>query len=155
VIIVSENPFDWCLLVHSGFTGTCRGAVSEALRKIKGRTGMDRIEDCHAWIGPGIGGCCYSRKIEDPSTRSAMNILPGSSFRVEKERVFFDLRNAIITQLYDIGIPYENIYDTGICTSCSHPLGFSYRRGDREARSLLLARLFSGCHKQSFWWENI
>jgi len=155
VIVVSEKPFDWCLLVHSGFAGTCRGAVSKGLRKMLSTVGMARAEECHAWIGPGIGGCCYSRSLEDPSTMRAMACLPGDSFRVENGRVYFDLRNAIITQLYDMGIPINNITDTGICTSCSHPLCFSYRKGDRNARSLLLARLYSSYHKQPFWWENV
>lgn len=155
VVIVSENPFDWCLLIHSGFIGTLSGITPRVLNRIRKITGQEGLESSHAWIGPGIGFCCYFRKANDPLTLSGIRSLPSDCVKRDGNRVYFDLSKATVTFLYDIGIPSTCIHDSGICTSCFPDLCHSYRKGDRDERSLLLARIYPECHNNLHWWENM
>ena len=154
VVAVSERPRPWILLVHSGFIGTARGVTGVALREAMADTGSQSLEETHFWVGPGIGPCCYSRKLDDPRTREGLKLLPGDSWRMEEGMVYFDLPGAIITTLYDMNIPEENITRIDQCTSCSPDDYYSYRKGDRAGRSLLLAGFREGFHKHDLWWEN-
>ena len=154
LVIASHTPYDWCVLIHSGFLGTCRRIVSNVLDRISKRTGSEGIEHSHAWIGPGIGICCYSRSADDPLTLLGVRELPSECIRREGNLVYFNLTRALITLLYDRGIPSSNIHQSGICTSCNPALCHSYRKGDISERSFLIARIYPGCHNQYHWWEN-
>ncbi len=155
VVLASENPFDWCLLIHSGFIGTCCKITAKVLKSIKRSTGQEGIDSSHAWIGPGIGRCCYFRRADDPLTISGVRDLPNDCIRRDGNLVYFDLPKAIITLLYDMDFSPSRIHDSGICTSCYPNLCHSYRRGDSVERSFLLARIFPGCHNHLHWWENM
>lgn len=155
VVGVSEDPFDWCLLVHSGFLGTCRRAVMEAVRKTMDKTGLRELSHSHFWIGPGIGPCCYSRNSDDHLAAIGVNTLPSECWEKDGDKIFFDLPRANIILLYDIGVPEENIHNIDICTSCFADLCHSYRSGDKAERSFLLAGIYSRCHKRIHWWENM
>lgn len=154
VVVVSENPFDWCVLIHSGFIGTCSRIAANVLEKISKRTGREGIKLSHAWIGPGIGMCCYSRRADDPLALLGVREFPSECIRREGRLIFFNMPKAIVTLLYDMGVPLSNIHQTEICSSCNPGLCHSYRRGDSTERSFLLARIFPGCHNQHHWWEN-
>jgi len=155
VVFVSENPYDWCLLVHSGFLGTCRGICSRVIRDISNKTGSDASLSAHAWVGPGIASCCYTRSIDDPMTISGVKNLPSDCVIRDGNSVSLDLSKAIITTLYDMGFTTDRVHFVNICTSCSPDLCYSYRRGDNQNRSVLLARIFPSCHNQMYWWENV
>ncbi len=154
VVGISGRPRPWVLLVHSGFVGTSRGVTGEALRETMKVTGSASLEETHFWVGPGIGPCCYSRKLDDPMTREGLKQLPGDSWRVEKGMAYFDLPGAIITTLYDMNVPEGNIIRIDQCTSCSSSDYYSYRKGDRTGKSFLLAGFREGFHKPDLWWEN-
>jgi copper oxidase (laccase) domain-containing protein len=154
VVVVSEQPYDWCLLVHSGFRGTCSRICSRAIRGISGKTGSDASLSAHVWVGPGIASCCYTRRLDDPLTISGINYLPSECIIREVNTVSLDLGKAIITTLYDMGFTPDRVHLVDICTSCSTGLCYSYRRGDIQNRSILLARVFPFRHNQMYWWEN-
>lgn len=155
VVLVSENPFDWCLLIHSGFAGTCGQITTRVLESISRLTGKDGIESSYVWVGPGIGPCCYSRRVDDPLAITGIKLLPSDCTRRDGNTFSFDLAKAIITFLYDMGIPSTRIHNSGICTSCFPNLCHSYRKGDFSERSFLLARIYAPCHNNSHWWENM
>lgn len=154
VVAVSDRPRPWMLIVHSGFVGTTRGVTGEALKATMKAVGLTSTEDTHFWVGPGIGSCCYSRKMDDPRTREGLKRIPRDSWRVEKDMAYFDLPNAIVTTLYDMKVPKQNITRIDQCTCCSSGDFYSYRRGDRIGKSLLLAGFREGFHKTALWWEN-
>lgn len=154
LVIASHAPYDWCVLIHSGFMGTCRRIVANVLERISRRTGGDGIEHSHAWIGPGIGMCCYSRSADDPLALLGVRELPSDCIGREGNLIYFNLSKAIITLLYDKGISLSNIHQSGICTSCNPTLCYSYRNGDSTERSFLIARIYPRCHNRYHWWEN-
>lgn len=155
IVMVSESPFDWCLLVHSGFIGTCDRIITKVIRRIQKFTEKEGIETSFAWVGPGIGPCCYSRRADDPLTHYGVRSLPSECIRREGNLFYFDLTKAIVTFLYDMNVQSSRIATSAICTACSPELCHSYRRGDSNERSFLLARIFPGCHNSLHWWENM
>jgi len=154
VIMVSENPSDWCLLVHSGYIGTCDRITSKVLKRNSKFTGNGGIASSSVWIGPGIGYCCYSRRADDPLTHYGVRTLPSECIRREGNLIYFDLQKAIITFLYDMNVPSSRINTSKICTSCFPELCHSFRKGDYSERSFLLARIYPACHNSLHWWEN-
>lgn len=155
VVGVSWEPFDWCLLLHSGFVGTCRKAIREAVEKTSKKTGLQGLLNSTFWVGPGIGPCCYFRKAEDPLTMMGVKNLPSECWKKDGERVYFDLPKANIIFLYDMGIPGENIRQIDVCTSCSVDICHSFRKGDDLERSFLMAVIHPRFHKKTHWWENM
>jgi len=154
VVAVSDRPRPWILLVHSGLIGTARGVTGEALKETMKIVGLASLEDIHFWIGPGIGPCCYSREMDDPKTREGLKRIPRNSWRLEEGIAYFDLSCAIVTTLYDMKVPKKNITRIDQCTCCSSGGYYSYRKGDRLGKSLLLAGFREGFHKTTLWWEN-
>ncbi len=155
VVGVSWEPFDWCLLLHSGFVGTCRKAIREAVEQTSKKTGLQGLLNSTFWVGPGIGPCCYFRKAEDPLTMMGVKNLPSECWKKDGERVYFDLPKANIIFLYDMGIPGENIRQIDVCTSCSVDICHSFRKGDDLERSFLMAVIHPRFHKKTHWWENM
>lgn len=154
VVAVAEEQDPWVFLVHSGFLGTAKGVVREALKKAMKTTGLRCLDSVHFWVGPGIGSCCYSRRLDDPRTREGLELFPRQCIRVDGDLVFFDLPSAILITLYDMNVSSSNVVLIDRCTSCSSESFYSYRGGDRTGRSLLLAGFREGFHKSDLWWEN-
>lgn len=136
VVVASAGAQPWMTVLHSGFKGTALNISAAAL----GRFGDGRESaKIWAWIGPRIGGCCYSRRADDPIAREARSEFSPECVEEKDGLIFFDLGGEIRRQLYGCGVPYENIYDFGGCTRCENGLFYSYRAGDEEKRNFLLA----------------
>ncbi len=134
------NP--WCLSLHSGFAGTILNIVGAAAKFLR-TLGKDDLSSVMAWIGPGIGCCCYSRCLDDRRTIKAMNKLDSHRYRIDSrmDMVYFDLMGVIKDQITAIGIPDKNIAVAGGCTACDDLRCFSYRKGDVKARMVLFSRI--------------
>jgi copper oxidase (laccase) domain-containing protein len=156
LLLSSCHPHPWALMLHAGFEGTARGIVPRSIEFLENRVPGFRIEKTYAWIGPGIGSCCYQReKGRDAKTALGIRNLPASSWIDLGERVRFDIPKAIGLQLFSAGLPRDRLFEYGLCTSCNPDQLYSYRAGDLFARTLFLVRSGPAVHKFHPWWENI
>ncbi|SMG09232.1 polyphenol oxidase family protein [Dethiosulfovibrio salsuginis] len=137
VLISSGAGTPWRLALHSGFKGTIENIVASGLEIARVKLNVD-TKNSFAWIGPGIGPCCYGRKLDDPWTQKAMKTIGYKFFSVDGNVVFFDLPCLICHQLMELGIPSENIVSCPDCTSCREDKFFSYRKGWQKERMVLL-----------------
>ena len=138
VVIASDFPQPWMLLLHSGFVGTSKNIVRRSLAGLSNRDAGSMGVRTHAWIGPCICKECYFRKIDDQMTQNALNVFDPDNYYERNGMAHFDIRAEIISQLMQCGIPYDNIYAVEDCTQCNNGLYYSYRAGDQRSRIFLL-----------------
>lgn len=125
-VFLTAGP--WVALVHSGWRGTALGAAGITAREVAGVAGLSP-DQLHAWIGPGIGVCCY------PVGEEVAAHFSSGRLDARDGRIHLDLAGAVEDDLRRAGLRPERIARTGICTSCRPDLFFSYRRdGPRSGR---------------------
>ena len=134
---IAEEP--WLYLLHSGFKGTLQNIAAAALSNAQQRYRHFDKNRIWAWICPGIGAECYSRRKDDPFAVKASNTFSKKSVFEEDEYFRFDLKKEIASQISAFGVPAENIFTFDCCTSCRRDYFYSYRAGDAEKRIFLLA----------------
>ena len=130
---------------HAGWRGTALGIAARMVETFAGRF-SSRREDLLAVIGPAIGPCCYQ---VDAPVFEAFSALPGADLFLrpckELGRWMADLALANRLQIREAGVPSENIYTSGLCTSCRQDLFFSHRAGGgRAGRQINLLMLRAG-----------
>jgi YfiH family protein len=111
--------------VHAGWRGLADGVLENAIT-LMGRTWGTEPEDLVAWIGPGIGACCYEVGPE------VGGHFPGSVRPAAGDRIHLDLRHAAERRLAAAGLVGENVTGLPLCTCCEQDLFFSHRRATRE-----------------------
>ena len=140
ILIAGDRPHPWALILHSGFRGTLANIVASGIGRIARHYGNIDFSRTHAWVGPAVGPCCYTRKLSDPTSPNAL-ALWGDRFCIsEGDHLRIDLPGIVRSQLADAGIPQENIRSLGMCTCCNRSYFYSYRGGDEEDRMILLAK---------------
>jgi YfiH family protein len=117
--------------IHAGWRGLESGVLDRTLECL-----TDSAEDLAAWIGPGIGPCCYEvgRDVADRVAGSS-----SSAVLVEQRSgaVHLDLMQAAGIQLSAAGV--QEIVSLPICTYCETERLWSYRReGPRAGRNWTL-----------------
>lgn len=119
---------DWIGLMHCGWKGTAQHGAGQLVEALAAVSGIPRAEQ-RAWIGPGVGACCYPVG-EDVAAR-----FPAGSIRRDGETMRLDLAAAIRIDLQAAGVTPAQIAACELCTSCRPDLFFSYRRdGARSGR---------------------
>ncbi len=115
--------------VHAGWRGLAGGILENTLAQMEATWGC-LPSDVIAWIGPGIGPCCYEVGSEVAHQFSGFT-LPGAP----GEGARLDLRAAANDRLSRAGILDENLTGLPLCTSCEPDLFFSHRRATKEGQS--------------------
>lgn len=119
---------DWVGLLHCGWKGTAAGAIGVLVRLLEERAGAPARE-MRAWIGPGIGRCCY------PVGEEVAARFPPDCVERRAGRTRLDLGKAVRDGLIGAGLRPEWCDRSEICTSCNPESLFSYRRdGSRSGR---------------------
>jgi YfiH family protein len=106
--------------IHSGWRGSVQNVVGKTAAAMKKVFGV-KPENVYAGIGPSLGPCCaefvnYKKEI------------PEDLWRYRNKDDFFDFWSMTQEQLAGEGVPFENLENSGICTSCSTEIFFSYRK---------------------------
>jgi len=142
VVISSLSPVPWIVLLHSGYRGTVKNIAGKAMEIITSRYGMRYAINAVAWIGPGIGPCCYVRDSDDPFTVKGLSSLPdGCVSNAPFGKVSIDMGKAIVEQLLEKGFSRNRIFRITDCTCCNSGLFYSYRKDKTQKRMSLVARL--------------
>lgn len=138
VVLASDCPEPWMLLLHSGFAGTVKNIVGKSLVKLsENMSGWNSVR-IWAWVGPCICKRCYSRKIGDPSTQNALKVFSPENYSKKNQIAYFNIKGEIKRQLMQCHLPYDNIFEVEECTCCNNNIYYSYRAGDERSRILLL-----------------
>ncbi len=118
----------WIGLMHCGWRGTARRGAAQLVELLAAASSLTPAEQ-RAWIGPGIGSCCY------PVGTEVAGCFPEETLRRGGGASRLDLRSAIRIDLVAAGLPESHIEACELCTSCRPDLFFSYRRdGPRSGR---------------------
>ena len=110
-------------LGHCGWRGTAAGLVEALIEELAGISGVSPAEQ-RAWIGPGIGPCCYEVGPE------VARRFPSTTVAVREGRLHLDLPAVARLQLLEGGLSPGSLEDTGACTACEPAWYFSHRRDD-------------------------
>jgi len=141
-ILIADERTRAFAAVHAGWRGTLASIVARTVERMQQQYGS-RPEDLHAAFGPAI---CAEVFEVGPEVLEAFreqyvyaeelfsNLQPGG-----KGHVNLSLANA--RQLIDLGVPADQIYDSGLCTVLRNDLFFSYRleRGAEKPVGRLLS----------------
>jgi YfiH family protein len=112
-------------LLHVGW----RGALAGIARNFFSRASEFNRSKARAFIGPGIGPCCFK-------VSSEVALLFGRQYRVQKDdQIFIDLSRFIIDELSGFGLKY--IFKIDACTACDDENFYSYRREGKKVKQML------------------
>lgn len=112
---------------HAGWRGTV-AKVAQKTALFMHRAYGTNLADCLVGIGPSIGSCCYEvdapvvEKVQEQFAAWRELLTPTGPGRWR-----LNLWRANRLQLQEIGIPSENIQESGVCTACNTTLYFSHR----------------------------
>lgn len=122
---------------HAGWRGTALNIAGKVIDTLE-KDFSSRKSDLLVAIGPAIGPCCY--QVAAPVWRAFAGFLDRLSLlrpHPEKDRWLLDLSLVNRLQLEERGVPPENIFSSGYCTSCRDDVFFSHRRdGGKTGRHL-------------------
>jgi YfiH family protein len=118
--------------VHAGWRGTLAGIAEKALRFFENQYEVPAA-DLEVALGPSIGPCCYEvqNDVAGPLMKRWGKLMTPSI--VTKEgKSFLNLRRLNRDILRACGVPGNQLYQIGPCTSCAADDYFSYRRERSE-----------------------
>lgn len=119
-IAVADPVHGALVAAHAGWRGLAGGLLEQAVAQLAATWGTNPA-DCAAWIGPGIGACCYEVGEDVARQFPGASIPSGSAWRL-------DLRGEALRRLRGVGLVEENLVSLDLCTSCRPELFFSHRR---------------------------
>ena len=141
ILIAGDRPRPWALILHSGFRGTLANIVAAGIERVARHYGNIDPSHMHAWVGPAIGPCCYTRKRSDPTSPDALRLFAPNYCTAEGDHLRIDLPGIVCSQLADAGIPRDHIRNLDMCTCCNRTYFYSYRGGDEDDRMILFAKV--------------
>jgi polyphenol oxidase len=113
------------LLGHCGWRGVAAGLIEEMTSLLRSSQGDH--SPIRAWIGPGIGSCCYPVGPE-VARLFPRSVFPPESLSAGSAPRRLDLQGEIHARLIGCGLEPERIAASGLCTSCQESRFFSHRR---------------------------
>jgi len=121
-------------LAHAGWKGTLAN-IAQALAAKMVQHFASRPSEIKAYIGPGIGACCFE---VGPEVKEAFADAYAWAFEYtlakENGRFNLDIKGINKRQLELCGL--EDITISSLCTKCREDLFFSYRRNKEKGRML-------------------
>lgn len=114
-------------IAHSGWRGTAAEISDHVVECMKATYGT-KPRDLICGIGPSIGCCCYEVDRETCQEFVEMDYLDEAwCFEKDNGKFDLDLQRIIFGTLCYAGVDPDNIYISGICTSCNSDVLFSHR----------------------------
>jgi len=119
---VALTAGSWRALGHCGWRGVAAGLPEALVSALRQAAGVDSVR---AWIGPGIGSCCYQVGPEVSAAFPASAILAPARDGANPR---LDLRSDITRRFRQAGLADSEIAISSACTSCAPERFFSHRR---------------------------
>lgn len=134
-VFLFEPGIKAAALLHSGWRGTLKSIVTQALGQMAGLPGLqaDRLV---AVMGPSIGSCCFEVGEDVYSLFKSKHRDTAFYETVQNGKWKIDLHGIIKSEMIEKGLKEENIHISGICTKCRNDLFFSYRGDHGKTGSL-------------------
>lgn len=134
----------WRGHAHCGWRGTAAGLAEALCRELTAQADLPASE-FRAWIGPGIGPCCYP---VGPEVVAAFP--PESMRRLEGDaRPRLDLGDDLARRLRASGLTGERIARSHACTACHPERFFSHRRDGSPSGRMAALCWFHGFARAS------
>ena len=122
---------------HCGWRGTLKRVVQQVIKGLRDHYRCS-IPSLRVGMGPCIAAECY--EVGEEVSRDFRNEgLSLDSFQPHpdrEEKYFFDLRQANVSQLVELGVQESNIHSLNACTHCQSRFA-SYRRDGQQAGRML------------------
>ncbi|MBI4848451.1 MAG: peptidoglycan editing factor PgeF [Nitrospirae bacterium] len=117
--------------VHAGWRGTAKQILKGTIAAMT--ENFNCLEkDISIAIGPSIRQCCY--EVGDEVKEEVCKVTgEGNYYRRKNGRYFIDIAAANKIQALSIGIPDQNIWQSGECTFCNPERFHSYRYAKNHA----------------------
>jgi len=125
-IVIADTAQKRGAVVHAGRVGVFKNITGGTVGWIVKEWGS-RPENLLAVVGPGIRDCCHEVGDE-------VFCAPYEEFvKYRDSSGKLDMHRAVEDQLASAGVPKENMFDCGICTSCENDVFYSHRKQDGRA----------------------
>lgn len=123
-VLISESESGVLGAIHVGWRSLFSGIVRNSLKETLEKLNID-VKKIKVFIGPSIGVINYEVKQEFLDYAAELGYSRFSN--VQYGKYFFDLKNALLAELEQIGIREDNIDESGI-DNFEDPRFYSYRR---------------------------
>jgi YfiH family protein len=123
--------------VHCGWRGTSKQILPKVIKKMKNDFGC-KTSSLLVLFGPSIEAACYEvgSDVYQEFQKNGLSLDSFARIGDKTGKYHFNLRQANITQLRDLGIRNKNIFSLDLCTFCRPDL-HSFRRDKEKAGRLL------------------
>jgi YfiH family protein len=123
--------------VHCGWRGTSKQILPKVAEKMKSTYGCD-VSSLLVLLGPSIEADCYEvgADVYQDFKKSGLSTKAFTELGRNTGKYHFDVRQANLLQILDLGIIKKNIYSVDLCTFCCSDL-HSFRRDKNKAGRLL------------------
>lgn len=121
ILLVDETAPALCL-AHAGWRGAVAGVALSAWEAIRAKGA--RAQSTAAYLGPGVGGCCYE---VDPKVVEAARCWPTAAQAAVHARdraTYLDLATYNRVLLEGLGL---TVHESSVCTACHTDLLYSHR----------------------------
>lgn len=123
-------------LCHAGWRGTVEGMATQIIHRMHTAFQSD-AKDLVCMIGPHIGACCFEVH-EDVAQRFEAAFAGFGGVRPAQApgKYLVDLTLALAYQLFEAGVPAEQVNIAHLCTCCNETLFHSYRRDGKSGGAM-------------------
>jgi len=125
--------------VHAGWRGSVNGIAPKAAEKLMALAGVSPNAVFIA-IGPSASSCCYEvgEEVYAEASENFGAVRADKYFYAKSNgKYMVDLKGFNASLLYSLGIPYENMDISEMCTICEERYFYSHRRdGDDRGTHL-------------------
>lgn len=134
IVLFTDDEDSYCMAIHAGWRGYRSNIIGLAVAKMR-ELGVD-LQKIKAFIGPAISAQAFEigpevfRELEDCGILDLEQLALCSTKGVE-DRWHFDLQQAGVLQLHDLGVAPDNISVYRECTFGLKDKWHSYRREEK------------------------
>ncbi len=156
LLLSSSHPRPWAMMLHAEIRGHREGDPFRCRGIPAGQIPGFRPDRTAAWIGPGIGPCCYERK-KDQDAKTALgmsNFPPPRSWTDLGESVRFDIQKALRIQLLFPGLARGASVHSRPLHSCNPANCIPTEPETGPAETFFVVRCGPEVHNIRPWWEN-